>query len=437
MGWLLKREIVILISAIILVSLFSNVASAVVRHDRYLKPVETQSVALEIVDRLLSSDEVLSNSQLSTTLRDLRNALLSGDVELASQSIGDLKKFLENSSMKNVGSDERSLLAYLASLEVSEGDGNALTVTLNPDELERFIKVLSGESYPISNLEAASSLLKLATALNRVDPSLSGKLRDIAALLALDKYREASQLYGELRPQLLEKLMEAYSSGLLSEEDVAEIFRYLPTEITSKGPVKLDSDALSIALENLLNLEFKSEPMENPDLNPVKALNQLNSMVREVPQIGVLQLYPSMISQAAIYLLPLLLVTAALTTGVFLIFKKNLIIKAKIRYFADKLSKKTRNLTFKHEGDIREMISEYYDSMVKLLNRVGIRKMIYETHRELMGKVLGSPYSKYVGKICMIYEKAVFSRSKPSLEDLRECEKNFIKLSGEVIHAKP
>ncbi len=71
----------------------------------------------------------------------------------------------------------------------------------------------------------------------------------------------------------------------------------------------------------------------------------------------------------------------------------------------------------------REAIVACYKTVTAALARIGYPKMGWETHREYYDKLKRVPWSKTVGEITFIYEKAVFSPEKATWDDALKCSR--------------
>ena len=428
--------LIILLLLLLACNIHLALADEVIRHDKELKPsLEGISTITNLIDQLLESKSLNYHYNIKRTLESIKKSLISGDISLANKNLEKLREYISTENLSNLTSKEKGLLSYLASMSLSRGK-TGITIILDPQTLNYLDKLFSEESIPLSNLESLSSLMRLANAVNEVNPNLADRLKYLGYLINQGDYAKASELYATLRPQILQSLLEAYRNGLLTDSDIEEILRYLPSEITSQGPIKYETDFLESFFESLSGKEFKPKQFSKqtkpflPISDFFKSLNQISSMM-SFPKI----VPPSKISfqPTSQNLTWFVILISVIVCSLFLVLGK----RSLINFLHTSKVKRTLDSSFRSilliKGGLREIIAKYYLCMLEILSTVGFTKQKHETHREFINKVKGTIYEPLASKICTIYEKVMFSSKTISKEDVEVCKESLEELRSRVL----
>ena len=428
--------LIILLLLLLAYNIHLALADEVIRHDKELKPsLEGVSTITNLIDQLLKSESLNYHYDIKRTLESIKKSLISGDISLANENFEKLREYISTEDLSNLTSKERGLLSYLASMSVSEGK-TGITVILDPQTLNYLNKLLSREPIPLSNIESLSSLMRLANSVNEVNPTLANKLKYLGYLINRGDYAKASELYATLRPQILQSLLEAYRNGLLTDADIEEILRYLPSEISSQGPIKYETDFLESFFESLSGKEFKPKQFSKQ----TKSFLPISDFLRSLDQISSMVSFPKIVPPSKISFQPtsqnltwFVILISVMVCSLFLVLER----RSLINFLQTSKVKRTLDSSLRSilpiKGGLREIVARYYLYMLEILSAVGFKKQKHETHREFINKVKGTIYEPLASKICTIYEKVMFSGKTISREDVEVCKKSLEELRSRVL----
>jgi len=397
---------IMILTLIVLIAGF-NVAWAI----RHANELESYSLSLEealtIIENLLNDESVVENSALHEVLEELKESMVRGDLESISRNLDNLSVVLDDlvstGSYESLSLNAKSLLPYITSWSINtEHDDIQIIVDVN--EYTRLLKLLSS-SIEVMDVQSTSRTLMELSRLLEAYPEIAQSFKEASELLKNGYYEEAQTRYTEGLSKLYAKLPQILDDESVDTSRLIELLKLLPSYIGSEGPVRSE-----------LNLVPEARDEKVAAINPyiVKtSIFNIKPLPYQHPKLNYNDYIPILIGFFIIIVIAASLTRVRATLksvseGVILAYKRSRVAKFMSRKSFD-----------------QPLIVEAYKEALNYLKSIGYIKEPYETPREFLMKLKGSPFYDGMKILTTLYEKAAYGSRKLEATDYKVARKSL------------
>ncbi len=439
----LLRLTFIVLSILIILSLSTIVYGELIgkRHDQQLIsnvtsrkqvsiPIEFQTLD-NITSTLLSRYSDKLDPLTLMKIKEIKEDIKNNNIIELSRDLEELKIILKDNSSfyANKPDDLKSLLALLAAHKITK-ENDMVTISIDQNELSSLLHLFNTSINELSDMETINTLLRLASLMKSINPEYSSLLSSIAQALMRGDYLTASRLYSKAYGRLGDALAQLLKEGIISEDELKDILKKMPTFITNDGKIaKAKSDLLEqIFRENKKQASIEEREQvirEEQEHKPLLGFNEISNLKNidlVSPSIPNLRLLPQ------INVLYMVIAVIIILLVVFVLRVKP--VKIAINKYTSIIRSKLIIKRIERKIDTRlHPVIKYYILTLEIMRRKGLPKLHYETPREYLSRIKGRMEYDVLRTITYIYEKVKYGNKQVSKDEVEACKEGYYTIS--------